>query len=52
MTNNRWAVRCKQALPNVLVYAKTIPYGKKYFINYAVTFGVSKKKAEQMWNER
>ena len=43
---------CRQSLPKVLAYAKTVPYGKKYFINYAVAFGIPKKKAEQMWNER
>jgi len=50
MTNNRWAVRCKQALPRVIGYAKTVPYGEKYFINYAVTFGMSKEKAQEIWD--
>ena len=41
---------CIQSLPRVLAYGKTVPYGEKYFINYAVAFGVSKKKAQEMWD--
>jgi len=43
-------VRCQQSLSKVLAYGKTVPYGEKYFINYAVAFGMSKEKAQEMWD--